>query len=72
MKLFTLHKLVISASIGVSFLFALWAGWMWRARGGSMTHLVLALLAVFIAVALVVYVRYFIASCTSRYQSIVS
>ena len=62
MKLIALHKVVISASIGVGLLFAVWASWMWiHPRRGTPTHLVLAVLAAVVSAGLVVYLRYFIA-----------
>src|SRR5439155_543347 len=50
MQLLTLHKVLIGASIAMSVLFALWAGWSWSVRG-STGHLAAALLALVAAAA---------------------
>ncbi len=58
MQLVTVHKIMISASIGASLLFALWAGWMYG-HADSRSHLALAVVAVATAAALVIYLRRF-------------
>ena len=59
MRLVTLHKVMIGASIGMSLLYALWAGWMSQSLD-SPRYLAGMALALAVAVALILYLRFFI------------
>jgi len=58
-QLVSVHKVMIGASVGVCLLFALWAGWMYRAQH-TPVHLVMGGLALCAGVALITYLRYFV------------
>ena len=66
MQLLTVHKILIGASIAMTALFALWAGWMaLSGRGDPARHVIIGALAVAVAVGLSAYLRAFVRK-TSR------